>query len=264
MIWIKEDDGTKRYKKDSINSVDEEYLFGCEFEFYPNREFEIDTFIKELFYISEVDLLVNELTIPKCKDSENCMHLKKDLSLDDEGFEISTPKTSYHKLVIYIEKISFLIKKYGYTNADTGFHIHISIAKKSGVNLDFHKFALLCDENGLLRIWESRNEHCRNVMDIISSHTKNDSRRIKNKKGKVWNLEKIANNRVEIRTMGGVDYHLKIEQILEELNRFFEVFKETLSRDSEEYIKLRDAHIKRVKSLPKEQISEFSKLFLRP
>lgn len=264
MTYTTENDGTKRYNKEGSNTLrtEEEFFFGCEFEFYTKEDFDIKTFIKELLDISDVDLLVNELTVPECEGSEHCMHLKKDMTLNDNGFEISTPKTNYSNLVSYIEKINLLIMEYGYTDSDTGFHIHISTSKKDGINLDFYKFALLCNQSDLLYIWETRNNYCLNVMDVISCNTKNEAKKKKNKIGKVWNLEKISNNHIEIRTMGGNNYHLKTEQILSELSKYFVIFKETLSKDTEEYTKLKLEHLEKIKKLPKEKIIEFSKIFI--
>lgn len=264
MKYTTENDGTKRYNKEGSNNIiiEEEFFFGCEFEFYTKESFNIEIFIKELLDISDVDLLVNELTVPKCEGSEYCMHLKKDMTLKDNGFEVSTPKTSYSKLVSYIEEINLLIEKYGYTNLDTGFHIHISTSKKNGINFDFYKFTLLCNQCKLLYIWETRNSYCLNVMDVISCNTKNEAKKKKNGIGKVWNLEKITNNRIEIRTMGGDNYHLKTKQILDELSKYFEIFKETLSKDTEEYTKLKLEHLEKIKKLPKEEIIEFTKIFI--
>ena len=92
MKYTTENDGTKRYNKEGSNNIiiEEEFFFGCEFEFYTKENFNIEIFIKELLDISDVDLLVNELTVPKCEGSEYCMHLKKDMTLKDNGFEVST------------------------------------------------------------------------------------------------------------------------------------------------------------------------------
>ena len=256
-----EEDYSKRYIKldKSIQKV-EEYMFGCEFEFYLNDIGDYETIKEELFKISNVDLLANNMTIPKCEDSSECMHLKPDISLKEDGLEISIPKSTYIQLVEYIVNINDLISKHGYTNNDTGFHIHISTDKISGINVDFFKFALLCNKNNLLYSWTQRNEYCLNVMDVINCHDKKESKKLKNKKGKVWNLELISSSRIEIRTMGGIDYHKNNEKILLELEQFKHIFRETLSKNTEEYRKLEKQHLEQINNASDEIKIEFIKM----
>jgi hypothetical protein len=161
--YIVESDGSRRYlvAKEREFLESEEYLFGCEFEFYPNEKYNQESFIKELCSISQSDVVVNEIFVPSFKDATNYMQLKPDISLDSNGLEISTPICSYSRLMEYIKQINRLIKQYGYTNDDTGLHIHISKAKKDGVNFDFYKFSLLCNDRGLLNRWGTR-------MDTVS------------------------------------------------------------------------------------------------
>ena len=196
LTYIVENDNSKRYKKDTIKSNNlniETYIFGCEFEFYLSSHDKFGIIVKELYYISKVDLLVNASSVPAVKDASECMHLKPDETLDNGGWEISIPKCSYGDLKKYIVSIHALISKYGYTNDDTGLHIHISTYDKNGVNLDFYKFALLSNEKRLLDSWSTRNQHCYNVMDIVNYFNKKDSNNIKTKKGRIWNLEKVSN-----------------------------------------------------------------------
>ena len=265
MEYIVESDGSKHYlvAKEKEQLANEDYLFGCEFEFYPNENYHQEDFIKELCAISQSDVVVNEIFVPSFKDATNYMQLKPDISLDSNGLEISTPICSYNELREYIEKINGLIKQYGYTNDDTGLHIHISKAKKDGVNFDFYKFALLCNERGLLDSWDTRNDYCINVMSVMNYNSKRDSKVLKNKKGRVWNLELVSKNRVEIRTMGGVDYHLKNREILEELTEYQDVFRKTLDRDTEAFRALKREHLEMVKSASDEEKIGFMKLFFR-
>lgn len=256
-----EKDYSKRYRKPNKSlPIVEDYIFGCEFEFYLNDSKNYESIKEELFEISDVDLLSNDMTVPKCKDASECMHLKPDISLKADGLEISIPKSTYTQLVKYIVDINNLIDKYGYTNDDTGFHIHISTYKTSGINIDFFKFALLCNQNKLLDSWEQRNGYCLNVMDVINCHDRIESKKVKNGQGKVWNLELISSNRIEIRTMGGVDYHKKNDKILLELEQFQNIFKETLSKNTEEYIILEKLHLEKIKNASEDIQIEFMKM----
>ena len=66
MDYIVESDGSKRYlvAKDSESLGDEEYLFGCEFEFYPSQAYEQEAFLEELCSLSYSDVVVNEIFVP--------------------------------------------------------------------------------------------------------------------------------------------------------------------------------------------------------
>ena len=265
MEYIVESDASKRYlvAKDRESLESEEYLFGCEFEFYPKEKYNQEHFIERLCLISQSDVVVNDIFVPSFKNATNYMQLKPDISLDSNGLEISTPICSYNKLMEYIIEINSLIEQYGYTNDDTGLHIHISKAKKDGVNFDFYKFALLCNDRGLLDSWDTRNGYCINVMSVMNYNSKRDSKVLKNKKGRVWNLELVSKNRIEIRTMGGVDYHLKSSEILEELTEYQDVFRETLDRDTQAFRALKREHLEMVKSASDEERIGFMKLFFR-
>jgi len=256
--FIVEDDYSKRYfKSNKSEPTIEEYVFGCEFEFYLNDWSDYSKVVDELLYISKADLLANDLTRPNCSDSNECMHLKPDESLDDGGLEISIPKSTYSELIIYIKAINNLIDRYGYTDNSTGFHIHISTSKISGVNLNFFKFALLCNQNDLLHYWEQRNEYCLNVMDIFNAFRPKESKKIKNKKGKVWNLELISPNRIEIRTIGGKDYHKKSNKILAQIELFRDTFIETLYEDTLEYKDIEKLHLEKIKNASDELKKQF-------
>ena len=257
-----EKDFSKRYIIGKAkNILDDDYLFGCEFEFYPKENIKMENIIPELCKCLKTDLLVNEIFLPSCTDSSACMQLKRDISLDDNGLEISIPISSYQSLLEYIPKINNLIQKFGYTNDDTGLHIHISTCNKSGINFNFYNFSLLCNKHKLLDSWYSRNGYCLNVMEVINYNNKKEAKRLKEKKGRVWNLELVAKNRIEIRTIGGTDYHTKTTKIIEEIAKFKELFEETLKGDSEELIKLRDAHATMVKKATLQEKIGFIKLF---
>lgn len=257
-----EKDFSTRYRiGKSKNILDNDYLFGCEFEFYPKENIKIENIISELSDCLKTDLLVNEISVPSCNDSSECMQLKPDISLEDNGLEISIPISSYQSLLGYIPKINNLIQKFGYTNNDTGLHIHISTCNKNGVNFNFYNFSLLCNKHNLLDSWYSRNSYCLNVMEVINYNNKKEAKRLKEKKGRVWNLELVAKNRIEIRTIGGTDYHKKTTQIIQEVKKFKELFEEALKKDTKEFIKLKEEHLAIVNNATPEERIGFIKLF---
>jgi len=209
---------TKRYKANNEVVLDEYklkksdlYQFGCELEFYidekNNYSEVIEILREEISTFCDVDILVDLTNLPTDEDKNNCVQIKPDQSLEDNGIEISIPITSQEGVKYYIEKILPFIKKYGYTNKDTGLHFHISTISKDGANFNFYLYMLMCHDKELLSSWQPRIGYSQNVMDILSKNTKALSREIKNAKGTIWNLEKLETNHIEIKSIGGEDYH---------------------------------------------------------
>ena len=233
-------------------SVDD-LQFGCELEFYVNQMIE-EELIEELEQISNKNLIVNN------KDGQNDdskMNYKKDASLYGEnGKEITIPICSYKELKEYIVRICKLINSNAQTNGDTGFHIHISTID-STLNIDFYRFMLLSNNELLLNNWGERNNFSLNVMDILDVLDLEEARKFKNKKGRIWSLEKRDNNHIEIRTMGGSGYETKVEQIFSELDKFIEIFLICFQKPDKSYITILEEHMKKLKDSPKEKRDKF-------
>jgi hypothetical protein len=231
--------------------IDDKYQYGCEFEFYIDTEkynFEetIEKILNEIKQFSNVDILVDLTSLPSDEDKNHCIQIKPDQSLQDHGVEISIPITSQYGVKHYIQKILPLIEKYGFTNEETGLHFHISTIKKDGVNFNFYAYMLLCHDKKLLSTWKTRIGYSHNVMDVLLKNSKSDSRKIK--KRTVWNLEKIDPRHIEIKTIGGIDYHKKSDQILSEFNLYAECFYNTHENTDVSYRKkLIEEHKKIVK-----------------
>jgi len=209
----------------AIISFPDNLRFGCEFEFYisGNNTKEI---IEELESITGSDILINLNEIPIEKDSYDCLCLKYDSSLTESGVEISTPICSYDTLRYYIGHISWIIEEYGTTNEDTGFHIHISMEDKE--NMDFYALLLLFDNANLLDSWGERNGYSLNPMEILNCLNEEESKKLKDKKGRIWSIERRGNAHIEIRTIGGVAYHKETSKIYKELDLFIKIFQESL------------------------------------
>lgn len=239
-----------------------ELKFGCEFEFYPNQMLE-DEMIEELKSLlkSGIELKMNHQT-----NDDNHMNYKNENSLSATGGkEITVPICTYDELIIYITKIAKIIDSYGQTNEDTGFHIHISSLEES-VEVDFYKFMLLCNEASLLTNWGNRNAFCLNVMDVLTVLDLEEAKKTKNKKGRVWNLEKRKENgntnHIEIRTIGGTNYQQYTEKILQELDQFIEIFYRSIKSKNtdDEYKEILANHIKIVQEAPKDRKEKFLQL----
>ena len=241
---------------------DDKYQYGCEFEFYIDSntytyETAIDEITKEIYNITDVDILVDMVNLPSNNDKNHCIQIKPDISLEENGIEISVPITTQAGIKHFIQMICPIIDKYGYTNKETGFHIHISTTKKDGVNFNFYKFMLLCHKAGLLSSWKPRAGYSQNVMDILSLNSKQVSHKIKTKKGTIWNLEKIESNHVEIKSIGGDEYHLQIEKMISNFLDYSKQFKETLNKDTDEDKHMYKEHKQLIQKLSLELSSQF-------
>jgi len=240
----------------SLISFPDSLRFGCEFEFYIMGN-NCDNIIEELKAISGSDILVNLDEIPNEEDAHNCLCLKFDSSLGASGVEISTPISSYSTLLYYISRISYIIEEYGTTNEETGFHIHISMDEE--IEMDFYAFLLICDHQNLLHNWGERNGYSLNPMEILNYLDETDARKLKNKKGRVWSIERRGKAHIEIRTMGGVGYHNQAHKIVKELNTFIDIFEKTLKnmRNDEEYKVILREHIEKLKETSKDKTKRF-------
>ena len=261
---------TKRYKAVQNNietltiSDNDLYQFGCEFEFYIdtnryNLQNAIEEIKNKIANFTDTDILVDLVTLPTDRDKNHCVQIKPDQSLDDNGIEISIPITTKNGVKYYLNNILPLIEEYGYTNEDTGLHFHISTIKQDGVNFNFYLYMLMCHDKNLLSSWLPRSGYSQNVMDILSKNTKAKSREIKNKKGTIWNLEKIGINHIEIKAIGGVDYHKDLERILAEFDKYAEYFDVVLKGTDIDYRqRLISEHKQLIKSVDSGIKEEFS------
>lgn len=261
---------TTRYKavKNNIETLKisehDLYQFGCEFEFYIdiaryNLQNAIEEIRDKIANFTDADILVDLVSLPTDSDKNHCMQIKPDQSLDDNGIEISIPITTKDGVKHYINDILPLIEEYGYTNEDTGLHFHISTIKQDGVNFNFYLYMLMCHDKNLLSSWLPRSGYSQNVMDILSKNTKAKSREIKNKKGTIWNLEKIGVNHIEIKAIGGVDYHKEVDKIINEFDKYAEHFNTVLENNDTDYRqRLINEHKQLIKSLDSDTKEEFS------
>lgn len=239
--------------------------FGCEFEFYLQKNKLKKDLEKSLLQITGSDILINYINQPKEEDNNECLCLKTDTSLDVGGLEISVPISSYETILYYMREISLIIIEYGSTGYDTGFHIHISCElhnKSEDYNeMDFFAFLLLIEEQGLLTSWEGRNRFCLNPMEILNNLSQKEAKELKNSKGRIWSIERRGKAHVEIRTMGGPYYQNKIPLIEQELEKYIEIFKKTLSgsnlmKDSK-YIELLKKHKVKLKDTSAEKLERY-------
>lgn len=261
---------TKRYDAnrsciytDFTPKKDDLCQYGCEFEFYIDTAQcsytkAIEALTQELYALTHTDILVDEVSIPNADDKNHCMQVKPDISLQGHGIEISIPISTKEGVIHFINTITPLIETYGYTNEETGFHIHISTLQNNGNHIDFYRFMLLCDNANLLSSWKPREGYSQNVMDILSSHTKREARVIKTKKGTIWNLERIDTHHIEIKSIGGVNYHQYHDRIIQDFNAYANYFMEAIGKMTDQHKKLLIRHKQKVDAVSKEIKSDFA------
>jgi len=261
---------TKRYNAnrsciypDFTPTKDDLCQYGCEFEFYIDMDRysyseAIEALTEDLYTLTHTDILVDEVSIPSSNDKNDCMQIKPDISLQDHGLEISVPISTKDGIIHFIKTITPLIEKYGYTNEETGFHIHISTLQNNGNHIDFYRFMLLCDSANLLSSWKPREGYSQNVMDILSSHSKREARVIKTKKGTIWNLERIDTHHIEIKSIGGVNYHQYPDRIIQDFNAYADYFMEAIGEMTDQHKKILIRHKQKVDVVSKEIKSDFA------
>jgi hypothetical protein len=249
-----DEDTTKRYngnKKCAYAGLkpieSDKYQYGCEFEFYIDEnkyEYKValNEIIQKIYKLTDSDILVDIVKLPIAEDRNHCIQIKPDHSLGNNGIEISIPISSKKGIKHFLEKILKIIEEYGYTDETTGLHFHISTVDKDGVNFKFYKYMLICEDAKLLSSWEPRIGYSQNVMDILLNHTKLEAKQIKTGKGTVWNLEKISPNHIEIKTIGGEQYHTFLPKILKEFEQFSSYFHEALQKDEPRHKELMEQH----------------------
>lgn len=248
-------------------SEDEGYRYGLEFEFYLNTSgmdyyAAIDQLRDQLAEITRADILVDLVSVPEDVDAKYCMVIKQDQSLGDNSVEVSVPICSLAGVRHYTEHIFGIISSNSHsTEADCGFHIHISTTRQSGANVNFYNFMLLCDDYGLLRKWDVRQGFSHNVVDVLRGRKPAEARKIKNNVGAVWNLEKKSSSHVEIRTIGGVGYALRPDEVLEDINLYAESFRIANTGEARKRIEeLRRIMSENLHKLSKEELVERMKI----
>lgn len=241
------------------------YQYGCEIEFYVNAAcFTVDEVAARLGNLAEelsqADILTNIESNPSDEDARECFVIKPDISLKENGLEISTPIADRAAIKRFMREIFKLIDEVGYTDEDTGLHFHISVIERNGANVPFFDYMLACDDDNLLSGWKPRRNYSRNVMDVLSCNTSSEARKIKNDSHGEWNLERIDSSHFEIRTIGGPDYHHEYDQIVDEFDRYANIFRELHQNvDFDKKLKLRAKHKMALATVGDEGLVEFAK-----
>jgi hypothetical protein len=216
----------KPYLLDDLEDVS----VGYEFEFYINghdestRKYMFESLVKEMAEYSFHDIGINMDNVPSQKDyTKWTITIDESLEARPFGVEIITPKIPFSFSKYYLKKTFEAIEKYGGTDADCGFHIHMSIPKA----IDPVKYLLFVESNTKILTWEQRGRYAKNIFSILHATKEDVFRRDGISLGKYWNInfvDMVKNySHVEIRAMGGKDYHNIKDEIIAEAENFAEV-----------------------------------------
>ncbi|WP_455757346.1 hypothetical protein [Sulfurimonas sp.] len=234
--------------------------FGCELEFVVNDE-------QDALIIDKLNSLYGSDYLFDLKNSkissdpkQTKVHYKYEASLESKfGRELTSPVCCFEELKDYLTQFVLIINECATTNILTGLHIHMSASDKSGNELDLCKYTLLADDENLLNNWGDRNKYCLNLMDIMGHLKFEDVILFKEHKGRVWNLLKRGSHHVEIRTFGGENYQNKIEQVIDEMKIYIEIFDYSTDDNfaSVEYLNKLEKHAEKLDAMSQETIENY-------
>ncbi len=241
---------------------------GVEFEFYINAfddehfDEELKKLIEALSHITDKNILCNPTKEFQRSKEYDKLIIKPDSSLINYsyGLEVTTPIVPIAQLPYYIEKVFDLMKKFGYiTDVSTGLHIHLSTPDEEN-EFDFLCYMLLLNQKGLFDSWPSRADYSRNVMHVLNCFNFDIAAMKKDEVGRGWCIVRPENDKpthVELRTMGGDNYHLNISQVLNELLPICELFLNIYDRSEEKRCSLlREEQYEKISEHTPEDISK--------
>ena len=148
------------------------------------------------------------------------VELDSSISGDDmSGIEVKSPPMPLPEFMEYLPAVLDWINDYGYTDHDTGFHIHMSL--DNNADLDPLKLILFTEEDYIYKIFPDRinNTYVQSVKNKIKTSGKiqqSDLKKLNIEKKLALkfstahmdaiNIRDIATSHVEFRYMGGNDY----------------------------------------------------------
>ena len=81
---------------------------------------------------------------------------------------------------------------------------------------------------------------------------------IKTKKGTIWNLERIDSHHIEIKSIGGDDYHRETERLVREFEVYADYFAQALGVMTPEHKILLEKHKQMLDNSDKEAKGRFA------
>jgi hypothetical protein len=228
--------------KSFINSFLNDYdclkyaRIGWEFEFYSkiNYPLTLEVFNRELAQFG-VKVWGFKQYHSSFEVDENNFKLEPDLSGGFNLCELVTGHTSYSTARMLFSKIMKVLQEISYTTDRCGLHINISFPQESGKNLDnlnIIKMVLNMDESRVYANFPDRkdNVYAKSIKSIIpfkdydytnsSVNILNNSLQLPNTKYYGINFGVMSSGRLEFRYIGGEDYQMKVNEILDMADYF--------------------------------------------
>lgn len=212
---------------------------GFEFEFYNDKSLEETKLILENLFKKNIHIF-NEGHSDFIVDSKN-YKLERDYSGGKKMFEFITGPELYNDALYVYETFIDYLKKNCYTTEKSAIQINISFINE---NLQFSlnklKFILDMDENFVYEGFENRknNLYAKSIKKIIPNNIQlnetidifdSSNYIIPNSKYYGVNFDKLKQNYLEFRYLGGKDYQFKDSIIKEKMNYFIKLTEKSIN-----------------------------------
>lgn len=186
---------------------DPNFQVGIEFEFIINDQ----TAKQDLLDEESAFNFVQQMMKYRSLEGE----VKEDKSIipennDGWGIEIVTPVMSLQQSLITIPDIFELIEDIGYTNRTTGLHINLSHKNINHQNIDPHKLASSLEDERIYKTMPERRGNMNRSTEMYYRATGTVPRGEQEDKFQTMHFK---DNYVEMRGIGGKDYHKKWPEI---------------------------------------------------
>lgn len=239
-------------------------LVGIEFEFFSKM-----SYINTLEYLNKkllIDVIGFNEYHPDTKPTEKQWLLTPDWSAINMCELITHPMT-YSEAIIFIPKVLSLIDEIGYTTDRSAIHINLSYRSKNISKINVLKVIMNVDENIIYNNFPERdgNVYCKSIKNFIPFKDINYTDISPNILTSFFNFDEdskyyginfqhLQKGRLEVRYLGGTDYHTKNKTILDFLDYFIVTIyncidKNLIQNDIIELQKYIDIYLSEYKSI---------------
>lgn len=267
------------YTNEQLNAIHYSKI-GIEFEFFSN--FDLKKTKEELSNLLGKKIRIEEKAHSDFAPTYDTWKMEPDNSGGSGMIELVTGSLPYAETKIVIAKMLKWIKENGSTNDKCSIHINISFdGEKLGTSvniskLDIGKFVLNFDEEAVYNAFPNRRDsvYAKTIKFIVplsgmtqpsSANTLWKNYMFVKEKYYGVNFSKIPKNYIEFRYLGGKDYQLKYDTIMNMVNHFIVSLYDTLTNpiytkeDKEKLQEILKKHEEVVKSY--KSYSNFKKYF---
>lgn len=199
---------------------------GFEFEFF--TELDNNNLKQKLEKLLRKKIKIADSYHSDVKIDENIFKIEPDYSTGIKGKELITGPLHYEEAKVVMEKVLNFIRRYGSTSKKTAIHLNFSFDKEVVESLkhsfNIIKFILEFDEEEIYEKFPERkhNIYAKSIKSlrpvdrnfIFSENTFNrNTIAYPNEKYRGFNFNKITQDYLELRYLGGTNYEYKIDEI---------------------------------------------------